>query len=179
MYTGLQSRPTTDGSTETPTTDAHVCANGPIFHLCPGPVQPPQSPTLRLLTTRPQAPQGRHVLGLPKGRSGRWPAGTAGASNPRTSLLRNSTCLSREHLHPICTMSKKNHLSALEGSALSPNAAMKPLHGSPARLVCSVEKYSSQSVEQHLTTTGSLGLGPAIVASFLLLQQPPRPWKAG
>jgi hypothetical protein len=41
--TGLQSRPTTDGSTETPTTNAHVCANGPISHLCPGPVQPPQS----------------------------------------------------------------------------------------------------------------------------------------
>jgi hypothetical protein len=41
--TGLQSRPTTDGPTETPTTDAHVCASGPIFHLSPGPVQPPQS----------------------------------------------------------------------------------------------------------------------------------------
>jgi hypothetical protein len=41
--TGLQSLPTTDGPTETPTTDAHVCANGPIFHLSPGPVQPPQS----------------------------------------------------------------------------------------------------------------------------------------
>jgi hypothetical protein len=27
--TGLQSRPTTDGSIEIPTTDAHVCANGP------------------------------------------------------------------------------------------------------------------------------------------------------
>jgi hypothetical protein len=34
--TGLQSRPTTDESTETPTTDAHVCAGGPIFHLPPG-----------------------------------------------------------------------------------------------------------------------------------------------
>jgi hypothetical protein len=38
--TGLQSRPTPGGSTETPTTtvisdhtDAHVCANGPISHL--------------------------------------------------------------------------------------------------------------------------------------------------
>jgi hypothetical protein len=42
--TGLQSRPITDGSTETPTTDAqHVCANGPIFHMSPGPDQPPQS----------------------------------------------------------------------------------------------------------------------------------------
>jgi hypothetical protein len=31
--TGLQSRPTTNGSTEAPTTDAHVCANGLISHL--------------------------------------------------------------------------------------------------------------------------------------------------
>jgi hypothetical protein len=46
--TGLQSRPTTDGPTETPTTDAHACANGPIFHLCPGPVQSPQSSNYEL-----------------------------------------------------------------------------------------------------------------------------------
>jgi hypothetical protein len=26
-------------TTETPTTDAHVCANGPIFHLSPGPAR--------------------------------------------------------------------------------------------------------------------------------------------
>jgi hypothetical protein len=31
--TGLQPRPTTDGSTDTPAADAHVCADGPIFHL--------------------------------------------------------------------------------------------------------------------------------------------------
>jgi hypothetical protein len=41
--TGLQSRPTTDGSTETPNADAHVCADGPISLLFPGPDQPPQS----------------------------------------------------------------------------------------------------------------------------------------
>jgi hypothetical protein len=46
--TGLQSRPTTDGSTETPTTDAHVCANGPVFHLFSRPS--PASSKLQLRT---------------------------------------------------------------------------------------------------------------------------------
>jgi hypothetical protein len=36
------------GSTERPTADAHVCANGPNFHLLPGPVQPPQSSNYEL-----------------------------------------------------------------------------------------------------------------------------------
>jgi hypothetical protein len=41
--TGLQSRPTTDGSIEIPTTDARVtCANGPISHLSPPPDREPQ-----------------------------------------------------------------------------------------------------------------------------------------
>jgi hypothetical protein len=46
--TGLQSRPTTDGSTEIPNADARVCANGLIFHLSPGPDQPPQSSNYEL-----------------------------------------------------------------------------------------------------------------------------------
>jgi hypothetical protein len=47
--TGLQSRPTTGGSTETPTTDEHVCASDPTFRLSPGPVQPAsQSPNYGL-----------------------------------------------------------------------------------------------------------------------------------
>jgi hypothetical protein len=62
--TGLQSRPTTDGSTETPTTDAHVCANGPIFHLCPGPVQPPQSSNYKLDMPGCDAPAPCGVLCL-------------------------------------------------------------------------------------------------------------------
>jgi hypothetical protein len=33
--TGLQSRPTTNGSTETPTVDVHVCANGPNWLALP------------------------------------------------------------------------------------------------------------------------------------------------
>jgi hypothetical protein len=45
--TGLQSRPTTDGSTETPTTDAHVCAT----RFNPTPVFQVQSILLRAPTT--------------------------------------------------------------------------------------------------------------------------------
>jgi hypothetical protein len=46
-----QSRPTTDGSTETPTTDAHVCANGPFSHLLPGALhRRPASSKLQLRT---------------------------------------------------------------------------------------------------------------------------------
>jgi hypothetical protein len=51
--TGLQSRPTTDGSTETPTTDAHVCANGPISHLFS---RSSQSSLLRAPTTNLTGP---------------------------------------------------------------------------------------------------------------------------
>jgi hypothetical protein len=41
-------QPTAPSAIEIPTTDAHVCANGPIFHLCPGPVQPHQSSNYEL-----------------------------------------------------------------------------------------------------------------------------------
>jgi hypothetical protein len=43
----------TGGPTETPTTDAHVCASGPISHLLPGPVQPPQSQSPNYVLDRP------------------------------------------------------------------------------------------------------------------------------
>jgi hypothetical protein len=54
--TGLQPRPTTDGSIEIPTTDAHACANGTISHLFSKLVFQVQSSLLRAPTTNLTGP---------------------------------------------------------------------------------------------------------------------------
>jgi hypothetical protein len=90
--TGLQSRaarPTTGGCspTEAPTTDPRACTNGPIFHLYPGPVQPPPSSHYELdrpgCDTRPLLARGGHFFpGTRGGRPG-GPALPFSAPSPR------------------------------------------------------------------------------------------------
>jgi hypothetical protein len=62
--TGLQSRPTTDGSIEVPTTDAHVCANGPATFLMSSRLQAPGPPAQQPLACPVQPPLRRGDVGL-------------------------------------------------------------------------------------------------------------------